>query len=284
MSDIEIVRNKHVFLSYSSADSALAHRIAARIQAARLPIWLDEWELAAADPIAKRLDRGSTSSSVLLLLFSYAASLSLWVRRELAAGLRDDFRARAISPLLVRLDNSKIPEALMDLKYVDLHSDFDAGLAVLLQSIRDASAIDLGRLDPRMFELLIADLLRSEGYDIQRISRGQELGFDLVAMASPEKRSVLPERLLVECKHRRSERAGVAALHEVVASLARVAPQAACLLAVSGQLTSVARAYLSEQVRKFGVNLRVMEGAEVMQSLLQKPALVQRYFAAGEIE
>ena len=62
-----------VFLSHNSKDKPKVRKLAERLKAAGVRVWLDEWIVKAGDIITLKVDEGLEKSRVLLLCISPAA-------------------------------------------------------------------------------------------------------------------------------------------------------------------------------------------------------------------
>jgi hypothetical protein len=91
-----------VFLSHNHADKPRVRRLAQRLKAAGVRVWLDDWVIQAGDIIALKVDEGLEQSRVLLLCISPAALASGWVALERSTAVhRDPANAgRRFIPLL----------------------------------------------------------------------------------------------------------------------------------------------------------------------------------------
>jgi len=92
-----------VFLSHNSKDKPRVRKLAERLKAAGVRVWLDEWVIKAGDIIALKVDEGLEQSRVLLLCISPAALASGWVALERSTAVhRDPANAgRRFIPLLL---------------------------------------------------------------------------------------------------------------------------------------------------------------------------------------
>ncbi len=104
-----------VFLSHNHADKPRVRRLAERLKAAGVRVWLDEWNVAPGDLIARKVDEGLEQSRVLLLCSSPAALASGWVALERSTAVhRDPANAgRRFIPLL--LGDCALPDTLRHL-------------------------------------------------------------------------------------------------------------------------------------------------------------------------
>ncbi len=117
-----------VFLSHNHADKPRVRRLAERLKAAGVRVWLDEWVIQAGDIIALKVDEGLEQSRVLLLCLSPAALASGWVALERSTAVHRDpaNEGRRFIPLL--LGNCALPDTLRRYKYVDFREESEAAL------------------------------------------------------------------------------------------------------------------------------------------------------------
>ena len=129
-----------VFLSHNSKDKPRVRRLAERLKAAGVKVWLDEWIIQAGDIIALKVDEGLEQSRVLLLCISPAALASGWVALERSTAIhRDPANAgRRFIPLL--LADCDLPDTLRRYKYVDFREEIEAAFAEVLASCRSDTA------------------------------------------------------------------------------------------------------------------------------------------------
>lgn len=115
-----------VFLSHNHADKPQARRLAERLKAARVRVWLDEWIINAWDAIALKVDEGLEQLRVLILRISPTALVSGWVALERSTAIhRDPANAgRRFIPLL--LGDCALPNTLLRYNCVDFREESEA--------------------------------------------------------------------------------------------------------------------------------------------------------------
>lgn len=121
-----------VFLSHNQADKLRVRRLAERLRAAGLRVWLDEWVIQPGDDIYLTIQRGLETSRTLVLCLSPAALGSDWVSLERSTVLfRDPANAnRRFIPLLMA--ECRLPDTLRRYKYVDFRQETEAAFEELL--------------------------------------------------------------------------------------------------------------------------------------------------------
>jgi hypothetical protein len=276
-------KTPQVFLSYANADRAIALRIAKELRGAGLKVWFSEWELQPGDSIATRISEAVSASDFLLVLLSPRSVNSKWVQSELNSALSRELRTRAIRVIPVLIENCELPAFLADRAYLDLRSNFEGGIRRLIQQLGVALEIDFARLDPQSFENLVADLLRTLGFSIEHQTLSANTGFDFEATLSTEDPfgAHREELWLVEVKHYKNQRVSVEALRQMIGYMTTLPGARKGLVVSSAQLTSAAQDVLAELTTRARVELRVIDGTELKQLLLQHPELVKRYFRQG---
>lgn len=160
-----------IFLSHNHADKPRVRRLAERLRAAGMQVWLDEWVIQAGDIIALKVDEGLEQSRVLLLCISPAALASGWVALERSTAVhRDPTNAgRRFIPLL--LNDCDLPDTLRRYKYVDFRQETQTTFDELLAACRvEAAAIpELSKpTPPASLPLIVA-----KGHDEKKIPRAR---------------------------------------------------------------------------------------------------------------
>ncbi len=125
-----------VFLSHNSNDKPQVRRLAERLKAAGLRVWLDDWIIKAGDIISLKVDQGLDQSRALVLCISANALQSGWVALERSTAVhRDPENAdRRFIPLL--LTDCELPDTLRRYKYVDYRNEAESAFEELLAACR----------------------------------------------------------------------------------------------------------------------------------------------------
>jgi hypothetical protein len=112
-----------IFLSHNHADKPRVRRLAERLRAANLRVWLDEWIIQPRDDIYLAIERGWEASRTLVLCLSPAALGSYWLGPEGSTVGRSNlpFRdpasaGRRFIPLLLADTNHRKEPAVCDLE------------------------------------------------------------------------------------------------------------------------------------------------------------------------
>lgn len=120
-----------IYLSHNAKDKPRVRRLAERLKAAGVRVWLDEWVIRAGDIIALKVDEGLELSRVLLLCISPAALASGWVGLERSTAVhRDPANAgRRFIPLL--LGDCALPDTLRRYMVAKFREESEAAFAAL---------------------------------------------------------------------------------------------------------------------------------------------------------
>jgi hypothetical protein len=270
-----------VFISHAAADKMSAARIAHALRESKTDASVDVWELQAGDSIAHRTEAALASSDFFVVLLSTTSVTSRWVAQELNVALAAELQERAITIIPVLIEDCPIPPTLANRLYIDLRSDFEKGLRRLIEQLDVAPQIRFSKLDPQAFEKLVGDLLTAQGFDVKPQRSSADRGFDFVATIT-SKDPFGAQRIdnwLVEAKFYREQRVAVSTLRQLFGYLVTTPGPSKAVVITNGQLTSVAREFLSEIQSRTGRELRVIDGAELTTLLLQHPSLVEQYFS-----
>ena len=141
-----------VFISYSHADAEFVDRLAAELIRARKPVWVDRYELRAGDSLIGRIQDEITRAGAMLVVLSQASVNSEWCKKELSAGLVRELEEKRVVVIPVLIEDCTIPMFLRDKRYADFRTDFDNGLAEILEALAGVTNDTQGRV-------------QSEGYD-----------------------------------------------------------------------------------------------------------------------
>lgn len=134
----------YAFISYSRHDSEVVDRMARRLLEFGVNVWRDTWEIRPGEQWAHSIERALAAASAYVYVASKNTSVSGWVEHELQSFLNTAESATRVVPVLVDDEGeARLPTFLRLHQWVDLRSDFDAG-------VRQLAAALLGTI-PRQF-------------------------------------------------------------------------------------------------------------------------------------
>ena len=281
-SDVIKPKSAKVFLSYAQADKQAARYIADALKRSGVSTWFDEWELKLGDSIVQHIEEGVTSSDFVLVLLSPAAVQSKWIQVEWSAALARELNDRAIRVLPVLIADCEIPPLLAARTYIDLRGDVESGVNRLIAQLSAAPAIQYSHFTARTFEELVADLLVELGFHVEAGERNRDGGFDLVATynARDPFGAMESQVWLVEARLYRNSRVSVSVLRHLYGVLIAEHHATMGLIVTNGTLTSEARHFLRSF--SYANRLRLIDGTELTNLIVQHPKLIERHFPGTE--
>ena len=120
---------KHVFISHSHHDRAIATELQTTLAAAGAETYMDQDNIQAGDNLPKRIRDGLNWCDMVLLIWSAEAADSAWVIREWNSAY--ELRRRIVPYVL---DETPLPAGLENVVYIEL-KDRQLGDSNLLRSI-----------------------------------------------------------------------------------------------------------------------------------------------------
>ncbi len=134
------------FLSYSSADQAIASQLAKALLVEGVKLWKDNYRIRPGDRLSDEIVAAIEKASFFCILLSRDALASDWVRLELEVALASESAAKRGFILPVLLEDCEIPESLADLRFLDFRNDPDRGVESLVRHVaRTYSVAHSGR-------------------------------------------------------------------------------------------------------------------------------------------
>ena len=131
--------NTKAFLSYSHEDKDFAQIIANKLIESGIDVWWDKWEISVGDSLIQKIfTEGLSKADIFLIILSNESVNSNWVKQELDHAIIKKIEGvTRIIPLIK--EKCDIPPPLRSLLWVDLSTDFDAGIRKVIKSIYDVS-------------------------------------------------------------------------------------------------------------------------------------------------
>ncbi len=131
-----------IMLSFSSAYSDLALRLANDLRTANILVVLDQWEGGGGAPAFQSVPRGVADAAFVLPLLTPSDAARTWVGEEWRQAIYCEAQGRGIDVLPVRGDGDldAVPDFLRDFSFADLQScGYSLELRRLVETIRDKS-------------------------------------------------------------------------------------------------------------------------------------------------
>ncbi|MFT3911501.1 MAG: TIR domain-containing protein [Ferruginibacter sp.] len=150
-----------IFVSHSSIDKPFVRTLKAELEKKGIKVWLDEVDIRVGQSITNEISNALDKSDIFCFVISKYSTNSGWVDREFAS----------IMPLIVsgktslipcRLDDSKIPVIINDIKYADFRKEFSFGINQLFDVIKIREEIEHQKLAAKVFDEVIEKLNENE--------------------------------------------------------------------------------------------------------------------------
>lgn len=110
-----------VFFSYSHTDKPLVQKLAGRLRASGVEVWIDESEIKIGDSLIQKIEWGLDSADFVVFVVSSSSLQSEWARRELNVALTRAVSGEGGASLLpILAEDVELPPLLRTLKYLDL--------------------------------------------------------------------------------------------------------------------------------------------------------------------
>lgn len=128
------------FLSYTTADRALAEQIATDLRMSGIETWWAEWEIGAGDSIVAKINEGLAGCTHFIVLLTSNSIDKPWVQSEMDAGFvrRVSGKARFIA-LRHGLDAAALPALLKPLHSPSIGDAYEADIRQLINDIHGAT-------------------------------------------------------------------------------------------------------------------------------------------------
>jgi hypothetical protein len=129
-----------VFMSYSSGDRELIHRIAESLYSQAAQVWLDEQQVDVGNELSATLDQAIAAYDFFCIGISRTSVASRWVHYELETALDKEASEAGglVVPLLLQPD-VEVPSIIAGRESVDFTGDFSDGLQSLLSVLSRAN-------------------------------------------------------------------------------------------------------------------------------------------------
>jgi len=142
-----------VFLSHNHNDKPFARRLAERLSAHGVRVWLDEAEMHVGDSLFSKIESAIRECTYLGVILSPSSVSSEWVQREVNMALGEEIHGRRVKVLPLLHEPCEIPGFLTDKVYADFSVDFESGFSVLQRRL-DSDLHEESYKKSRAYEML----------------------------------------------------------------------------------------------------------------------------------
>ena len=138
-----------IFVSYASADKAVAKAIVDGLRSLNLDVCLDDYELYPGGHWAESIRVAVSASAYLLVLLSKNSVNFHWLSNETEAVLKE-LQSRDITFLPVLLEDCDIPLSLASYQWFDMRNGIEENLEKLANALMSTQKIDFEKLSPHI--------------------------------------------------------------------------------------------------------------------------------------
>lgn len=125
----------NVFISYNKLDKNIVKEVAIFLSAENISVWFDEWEILAGDSLTEGINNGLKWCTHFVIVWSKNTAKSNWVNRELSSTLSKTIIKKSPKIIPIVLDNTKLPDLLVDIKYIRYDNGSEKDRNELVKSI-----------------------------------------------------------------------------------------------------------------------------------------------------
>lgn len=272
-------KTKQIFLSYSYKDLDVIDKIIDKLLNNDIKLNNINNQSTSNQEISSELVSRISSTDYMVIFLS--SNYSKWQEFETYIGLEKYLSKRDITIIPVLLDKVALPDKLNTFLYIDLTTNFDSGLDVLVSQLKDTSKIDFSTLNGYQFENLIADLLQEIGFvDIKRNIVIGNSEIDIIGnyISLEPFGDTRVETWIVEVKLYKDSRLDVKSIQQIKNNFLRDTYFDKALLVTNGYLTSASKQALDLIKSKEKLDIRVIEGSELKRLILKYSTLINKYF------
>ncbi len=121
-----------IFLSHAHADRSIVQQLYHELRKAEVSCWLDEAEILPGESIMSKVEEAIDDMDYLGVILSKTSVNSSWVQAELRMAMTEELKEARVRVIGLVIDDCRIPGFLRDKLYVDLRTDFTAGVRQLV--------------------------------------------------------------------------------------------------------------------------------------------------------
>jgi hypothetical protein len=140
-----------VFISHGSPDKPFVRRLAAAIETAGYPTWVDENEILPGDALPARVSAALADATAYIAAISRHSVGSKWFNYELRIATQRMIEGDLVL-IPIRLDDAPVPLELTSLLWADFRTDFDFGRRTVIAALARARSHHAPKVDPKTEE------------------------------------------------------------------------------------------------------------------------------------
>jgi hypothetical protein len=134
-----------IFISHSSRDKEAATHLATTLNFCSVDVWLDDWELEVGQSLTDEIAKAMDDARYIAILITENYNKTVWTKTEYKKALaREQKEGRTVMlPLIV--GKAEVPDFIEDKIYIDLRTDYFAGITQLVGMAHGLSKFRISR-------------------------------------------------------------------------------------------------------------------------------------------
>jgi len=157
-----------IFISHSSRDKPIALKLATTLNFCGVDVWLDDWELEVGQSLTDEIAKAMDVSRFIAILITENYNKTVWTKTEYKKALAREQKEQRTVMLPLIVGEAQIPDFLEDKIYIDLRTDFFAGITKLAGMIHGLTQFRITQALRLRLPQTVSDvwaLLRSIGFE-----------------------------------------------------------------------------------------------------------------------
>lgn len=158
----------NIFISHSSRDKAEALHLATTLNFCAIDVWLDDWELEVGQSLTEEIAKAMHCSRFIAILITENYNKTVWTKTEYKKALAREQKEKRPVMLPLIIGESDVPDFLEDKIYIDLRTEYFAGITKLVGMIHGLSKFRVSRALANRQPQSVSDvwsLLQSIGFE-----------------------------------------------------------------------------------------------------------------------
>ena len=135
--EARVLRRPDVFLSHSARDKTRVRKLAEDLAFCEVDTWLDEWEIHIGESLHDAIAGALEASRFVAIVIAENFSDSRWASDEMKQALARERRENRTVVIPIMFADRPVPAFLEDKLYVDLRSNYFAGVTRLAALVHD---------------------------------------------------------------------------------------------------------------------------------------------------
>jgi len=157
-----------IFVSHSSRDKDAAVHLATILNFCSIDVWLDDWELEIGQSLTDEIAKAMEVSQYIAILITENYNKTVWTKNEYKKAMAREQKENRTVMLPIIIGEAQIPDFLEDRIYIDMRSNYFAGITKLVGMLRGLSMFRISNALRNLQPQSMSDiwrLLNSVGFE-----------------------------------------------------------------------------------------------------------------------